>query len=182
MDYRRNKYGKKIINYRSGLALFQKQYEVSEINGQVYPPEIIQMFDNGEPNTRWSITDVTSNPPLGVFQIINANSSKALSANRSDNKVTQSTNLGFASQQWSFSGYNDNGYLAIINRNTQQALEIGGGGDLTQPDARLICGIGGLARTSNGHCLIQKILIYLQSKRLVTDVVVRFIIGSVVKY
>lgn len=119
---------KKIINYLTGLVLYQ-----TASGDPRETPYIWQKFYSKSDYTRWTITDVSADPPMGVYQIINANSGKALSSNGADNHVSQWTNWGFASQQWSFLAYNSDNYLAIVNRNTQQVLEIGGGGDLTQP-------------------------------------------------
>lgn len=124
---------KKIYNYGSGLVLFQLKDSNEPFNSYDGSPYIKQMFDTNTTASRWTITDVSADPPMGVYQIINANSGKVLSSNGADNHVSQWTNWGFASQQWSFSAYNSDNYLAIVNRNTQQVLEIGGGGDLTQP-------------------------------------------------
>ena len=74
---------------------------------------------------QWDIVD-RSATTSGVFRIVNASSFKVLSAGE-DNSVTQSTMWNLASQQWTFSDYNADGYLSIINRNKNQVLEIGGG-------------------------------------------------------
>lgn len=82
---------------------------------------------------QYDIVDVSASTP-GVFRIMNVNSGKALSANSDDNGVTQQPMRYLASQEWTFSDYNADGYLSIINRNTNQVLEIGGG-DWGQPGA-----------------------------------------------
>jgi len=74
---------------------------------------------------KWDIED-RSATTSGVFRIVNASSGKVLSAGE-DNSVTQLTMWYLASQQWTFSDYNADNYLSIINRNTGQVLEIGGG-------------------------------------------------------
>lgn len=80
---------------------------------------------------QYDIVDVSAYQ--GVYQIVNARSGMVLSADIADNHVSQLPGWWLGSQEWSFSGYNSDGYLAITARSTNQALEIGGGGDLTQP-------------------------------------------------
>jgi hypothetical protein len=75
---------------------------------------------------QYDIVDVSAST-AGVFRIINYNSGKALSATADDNRVTQWPMWYLAGQEWTFSEYNADGYLSIINRNTNQVLEIGGG-------------------------------------------------------
>lgn len=80
---------------------------------------------------QYDIVDVSADQ--GVYEIVNARSGQVLSSDLVDLHVSQLPGWGLASQQWSFSGYNSDGYLAIMARSTGQALEIGGDGDLTQP-------------------------------------------------
>lgn len=81
----------------------------------------------------FNFVDVSASTP-GVFRIMNAYSGKALSASE-DNSVTQLPMWYLASQEWTFSDKNSTGYISIINRNTNQVLEIGGG-NWGQPGAR----------------------------------------------
>lgn len=97
-------------------------------------PQGISVYPQGSDNTyfstafereEWDIVDVSASTP-GVFRIMNVNSGKALSANE-DNSVTQLPMWYIAGQEWTFSDNNSTGYISIINRNTNQVLEIGGG-------------------------------------------------------
>jgi hypothetical protein len=81
----------------------------------------------------WEFTDV-SNDQRPVYQLINVLSKQALSvADPDQGAVTQRTNYSLGGQQWSFSDYNNDGFLSIVNRSKGQVLEIGGAGDLTLP-------------------------------------------------
>jgi hypothetical protein len=85
-------------------------------------------------NQEFDIIDVSANlaqnPNRNVFRIVNRNSNKILSATAEDNGVSQESYRNLAGQEWYFTDYDSDGYLYIVNRNTNTVLEIGGGGDL----------------------------------------------------
>ena len=64
---------------------------------------------------------------LGVYQIINVVSGKALTGSVADNHVSQITNWGLANGQWTFQTGTSPNQFFIVNRSTGQVLEIGGG-------------------------------------------------------
>ena len=102
-------------------------------NSTGYDTVVASPFEDDFPNKfQWDIVDVSA-PVPGVFRIMNVNSGKALTASPDNNEVAQLPMWYLANQEWTFSDYTADGYLFIINRNLGQVLEIGGGGDLTQP-------------------------------------------------
>ena len=129
--------GYKLMNGYTGHVL-KETYDVTTVytccgvRRDNYYVEDLPRNDNAQD---FDFMDVSAATP-GVFRIINYNSDKALSA-EDDNTVKQLPMWYLASQEWTFSDYNADGYLSIINRNTNQVLEIGGGsGNWGQPGAR----------------------------------------------
>ena len=90
----------------------------------------------------WDIVDVSVNPfydpTLGVYEITNVHSGKALTASPDDFSIAQITNYGLANQQWTFIAGPSADHFTFINRNLGQALEIENGA--TIPGSRVMAG------------------------------------------
>jgi hypothetical protein len=126
---------KTITSFKTGLSLsWQRAVGKSLTDPNALPPEkLSQNVDFGDDATGWGIIDQSANyygqPSGSSFLIVNRYNGMVMGSFQGNNGVNSAQYRQLAGQQWTFSPYNSDGFLTITNRQNQQVLEMGNGGD-----------------------------------------------------